>query len=106
MGRIEDHGKELLIKRVDRMRRLIASSAPDAMIANECELIGDCGRLMDPEGYLKRQLERELASARIRLGLCVEPDCEELVDLGRKWCTEHDAEYAGIYEQIAEGTRL
>lgn len=98
MGRIEDHGKELLIKRVDRMRRLIASSAPDAMIANECELIGDCGRLIDPDGHVKRQVERELAMARIRLGMCSSGDCEELVGSGGMWCEEHAVE-------IAHGTR-
>lgn len=99
---LEEHARRLLLSRVGRMQRLIASDAPDCLLSMEAELIGDAGRMLDPAGYLQRQVERELANARRRFGLCSMPACDASVVPGGDECEVHSDEQVGV-DALANG---
>lgn len=105
MGKLEDHARQLLLRRHARMGRLIESRAPDFMLSNEARLIGEAGRMLCPESTIRAEVEAEVYDARIRLGLCLEPGCDVEVgqagqDPPRRFCEAHSG-----FDLLAAGTR-
>lgn len=104
MARVDEHARLLLAQRANRLIRLLASDAPDGMISFEASLINEAGMLLDPEGYVRREVERATAKARRHLGLCADRECDEVLESGSRLCPEHEAAQ-DLADLLAEGTK-
>lgn len=66
-------------ERLARLARLIELKAPDAIIASECLLVGEAGKMLSLETYLQRVEAEAVKSYDEYLGLCEGEGCEEPV---------------------------
>lgn len=75
--KMKDAGFLRLKKRVARLQTLLEADAPSSVIAWECRLIADAGKMVDPEAYFRRDREDWIRVQRFKMGLC--EDCDETV---------------------------
>ena len=107
MSRISDHARKLLHARLERLVCQIEMGAPDALIAREAVLVGAAGRLLDPEGHVRYELERERLVVCHAIGVCAEPGCESDAvadhDASRPhlgaMCAVHDRELSDMLDE-------
>jgi hypothetical protein len=91
-----------LKNRLARIQRLLEAEAPPAVLAWECRLIAEAGKMLDPEAYFKRDREEWVHDQRFKLGLCADEGCDEEVatpihaldvpPLDHTHCAEHASE--------------
>lgn len=91
-----------LKKRIARIQRLLDAEAPSSVLAWECRLIAEAGRLIDPDAYFARERDAWVHDQRFRLALCADEDCDEEVanpihvldvpPLEHTHCTKHASE--------------
>jgi hypothetical protein len=77
MSRARDAVWERMVQSLTRLDEMLAAKAPDCLIAAELELLGETGRMLDPQGCTERDRGRLEYRVRKYAGLCVEPTCED-----------------------------
>lgn len=102
-AKVRDAVRGLLIRRVNRIVRLLSSpAAPDNVIAYESQMIGDAGAMLDPDICAARWIEVRERAARIHARVCVwDGECEQDATTDDGLCAEHAAEQAREEAEIA-----
>lgn len=68
-----------LKNRVSRVQRLLDLDAPSSVLAWECRLIAEAGKMLDPDAYFSREREVWVHDQRFKLALCADESCDESV---------------------------
>lgn len=95
-AKVRDVVRGLLIQRVNRIIRLLRSPAsPDNAIAAEARLIGDAGKMLDPDIIAGVWVQRQEREARLYARVCVwDGVCEVDATSDDGLCAAHAAEQA------------
>lgn len=108
-AKVRDAVRGLLVLRVNRIVRLLRNpAAPDNAIANEAKLIGDAGKMLDPEFLASWWIDDWQREARRYARVCVwDGECEADATTDDGLCLEHGLEQAReqveIEAQVARG---
>lgn len=93
-ARVRDAVRGLLIRRVNRMVRLLRDSrSPDNAIANEARLIGEAGAMLDPDMLAGMWAQKQEREARRYARVCVwDGECEADAATDDGLCAAHAAQ--------------